>query len=144
VELLKIARRPAVTVPPETTVRQTVALMAKYGVGAIVVTNADQKVLGIFTERDNLLRVTNGELDADKTQISEVMTAPVHTVPPDMGVEQGLAIMIRCRLRHLPIVDAAHHVLAIASLRYLLMRKIGEQQTSLETLAALAGAGGPG
>src|ERR1041385_1092145 len=98
-ELLKLARRPAAMVSPEMTVRQTAAIMAHDGLGALVVTNSENQVLGIFTERDNLLRVTNAGLDPDKTQISEVMTAPVHTVPPEMGVEQGLAIMIRSRLR---------------------------------------------
>lgn len=143
-ELLKLARRPAVMLPPEMTVREAAAVMAQRGVGAVVITNPDKQVLGIFTERDNLLRVTNKGLDPYMTQLAEVMTAPVQTVPPETPVEQGLTLMIQNRLRHLPIVDSTHHVLGIASLRYLLMRRIGEQQSSIETLAAFASDGGPG
>jgi len=143
-ELLKVARRPAVLVPATMTVREAVSVMAQHGVGAIVITNADKQILGIFTERDNLLRVTNQGLNPNTTALSLVMSSPVQTVPPEMGVEQGLAIMIRNRLRHLPIVDDTDHVLGIASLRYLLMRKIGEQQSSMETMSAYVGARGPG
>ena len=66
-ELLKIARRPAVLASPEKTVSEAAALMAQEGVGAIVVVNPEKQVLGIFTERDNLVRVTNQGRDPKKT-----------------------------------------------------------------------------
>ena len=72
------------------------------------------------------------------------MTAPVQTAPPEMTGGEALTLMIRNRLRHVPIVDSTNHVLAIASLRYLLMRRIGEKEATIETLAAYVGAGGPG
>lgn len=143
-DLLKIARRPPVLARPENTISEAAALMAREGVGALVIVNAEKQLLGIFTERDNLLRVTNFGLDPKTTLLSEVMSAPVQTAPPEMTVDEGLTLMIRNRLRHLPIVDSTKHVLAIASLRYLLMRRIGEKETTIETLAAYVGAGGPG
>ena len=143
-ELLKIARRPPVLSRPEMTVSEAAALMAQEGVGAIVVVNEVKQLLGIFTERDNLLRVTSRDRDPKTTLLSEVMSTPVRTAPPEMTVDDGLALMIRNRLRHLPIVNSTNHVLAIASLRYLLMRRIGEKDATIETLAAYVGAGGPG
>jgi CBS domain-containing protein len=142
--LLKIARRPPVTARPENTVNEAVALMVKEDVGAVIVTNDENQLLGIFTERDNLWRVTNAGVDPKATRVSEVMSVRVQTAPPEIDVDRGLAMMIRNHLRHLPIVDSSNHVLAIASLRYLLMRRIGEKESAIETLSAYVHAGGPG
>ena len=143
-ELLNVARVPAMLVTPDMTVSDAVSLMVSNNVGSVVVANAENRVLGIFTERDNLIRVTNNGLDPARTYIAEVMTAPVDTVLPDTTVEDALSQMIRRRYRHLPIVDSTERILGIVSLRYLLMRRISEKQASLDVLQAYVTAGGPG
>ena len=143
-ELLKIARVPALTVTPETTVYQAALKMAENRVGAVVVVNAENRVIGIFTERDHVYRVTCQERDPRKTTIFEVMTSPVVTVQSDVSVDLGLALMVRERFRHLPIVDAQNRSVGLASIRHLLMRRLGEKQANIEVLAAYAEAGGPG
>jgi CBS domain-containing protein len=143
-EVIKSARVPAVIIAPSATVHQTVTLMGAREVGAVVITNQKKQVLGIFTERDNLLRVSAARRDVDKTRITEVMTSPVDTIPPDMDVQEALEMMIRRRFRHLPIVDSDRRVIGIVSIRYLLMRRMGEQRHSLDILSAYVEAGGPG
>ena len=143
-ELLNVARVPAVLVSPDMTVAEAVALMVANNVGSVVVANPDNQVLGIFTERDNLIRVTAQDRDPNETYLAEVMTAPVNTVPPDTTVEDALSQMIRNRYRHLPIVNDSEQCLGIVSLRYLLMRRISEKQASLDVLHAYVTAGGPG
>lgn len=125
-ELLKITRRPPVLARPENIVSEAAALMAQEGVGAVVVVNAEKQVQGIFTLRDKLLRVTFRRRDPDTMRLSEVMSTPVRTVSPEMTGNEGLNLMIRNRLRHLPIVDKANHVVAIASLFYPAVHRIGE------------------
>jgi len=143
-DLLKIARVPAITVGPETTVYQAALKMAENRVGAVVVVNDENKVIGIFTERDHLYRVTCQELNPKKTTMIEVMTSAVVTVPSDISINDGLALMVRERFRHLPIVDPHNRSVGLASIRHLLMRRLHEKQDSIETLAAYAEAGGPG
>ena len=143
-EIIKVARIPPTLAKPDMTVHQAVQLMAEKQVGAVVVTNPGGQVIGIFTERDYLLRIGLVCRDAQKTLLSEVMTTAVETEAPNTSVEDALARMIRGHFRHLPIVDNDRLPLGIVSIRYLLMRRIGEKQASLEVLAALAGAGGPG
>jgi CBS domain-containing protein len=126
------------------TVHQAVQCMAEQQVGAVVVTNPAGTAVGIFTERDYLLRVGLFCHDSQKTLLSDVMTTPVETASPDATVEDALSRMIRRRFRHLPIVDVDQRPIAIVSIRHLLMRRLGEKQASLEILDALAGAGGPG
>jgi CBS domain-containing protein len=143
-EIIKVARIPPVLAKPEMTVHEAVQLMADKQVGAVVVTNPDGEVTGIFTERDYLLRIGLHCRDSKKTLLGDVMTAPVETEAPNTSVEDALARMIRGHFRHLPIVDKDQRPVGIVSIRYLLMRRIGETQASLDIMAALAGAGGPG
>lgn len=143
-ELLKIARTPAIIATPGTTVFQAGLKMAEARVGAIVIVNPENMVIGIFTERDNLFRVTCQELDPKATIVGEVMTSPVITVPVDIDDDKALAMMIRHRLRHLPVVDSENRIVGLASIRHLLLRRISKEMAGLETLAAYVSAGGPG
>ncbi|HYG76948.1 MAG TPA: CBS domain-containing protein [Planctomycetota bacterium] len=143
-DVIKCARIPPVLAVPEMSVREAVALMAKFNVGAVVVVNSNRNPVGIFTERDNLLRVTHMQRDPNLTLLSGVMTSPVDTVSASTQVEDALWRMIRKRYRHLPIVDTTRRVIGIVSVRYLLMRRLSEQEASLEIMDAYAHAGGPG
>jgi len=142
--LMKVARIPPIVATPDMTVFQASIVMAHNDVGAIVITDATNKVLGIFTERDNLLRVTLKKRDPEKTRLSEVMTAPVQTVPPDTEPQDALTKMLASKYRHLPIVDHENRIVGVVSVRHLLMRRVSEQQNNIETLSAYVEAGGPG
>src|SRR5438067_2231393 len=102
--------RPAVCICPKATVSDAVNLMAREGVGAVIVTDPDQFILGIFSERDNLTRVVALKRDPATTPVNTVMTAPVDTVSSDVDPDLALDKMIRNRFRHVPIVDAQRHV----------------------------------
>src|SRR4051812_19358067 len=126
-ELHKVARIPPVLAVPEMSVAEAVNLMAKFNVGAVVVINTNKNVLGIFTERDNLLRVTHKNRDPNMTLLSGVMTSPVDVATATSTVEEALWRMVRNRYRHLPVVDSTNRILGIVSVRYLLMRRLSEQ-----------------
>jgi CBS domain-containing protein len=143
-DVIKVARIPPTLARPDMTVHEAVQLMAEKQVGAVVVTNPTGGVVGIFTERDYLLRIGLHRRDSQKTLLSEVMTTAVESELPNASVEDALARMIRGHFRHLPIIDANQRVVGIVSIRYLLMRRLGEKQASLDVLAAFASAGGPG
>jgi CBS domain-containing protein len=142
-DLLPLAR-PPVLVTRAMPVREAAQLMMDREVGALVVIDGKEHPIGIFTEKDLLTRVVCAGRHPDITLIGEVMSAPLQTAPATIKAEDGLKKMIQHHFRHLPIVDMNHRVIAIASLRHLLMRRIGEKQASLETLAAYVEAGGPG
>ena len=87
-----------------------IRLMADKEVGAVIVTDSLGKLAGIFTERDNMLRVTLKGLDPKVTPLSAVMTSPVKTAPPDMKASAALERLVRSNYRHLPVVDQAGQV----------------------------------
>lgn len=143
-ELLKVARVPATLASPEISVFDAAVLMAEREVGAVVIVNTQNQALGIFTERDNLLKVTVAGRDPKGVKLRDVMSSPLVTAPPNMEVQEALTLMVQRHFRHLPIVDDDNRVIGITSLRYLLMRRLGEKEANLEVLSAYISAGGPG
>lgn len=125
-------------------VLDAVRLMASTPADAIVVVDIRNVIQGIFTERDNLTRITVPERDPRRTQLDQVMTAPVITATLNTTIDQALETMFRHHFRHLPIVNDDNAVTGIVSARDLLMRRIGEKEAALQTLEAYVTAGGPG
>ncbi len=79
-------------------------IMNERGIGGIVVTEND-RMAGIFTERDILRRVVAEQRDPASTPLRHVMTAPVVYCPPDAKLEELTALMTEKRIRHLPVMD---------------------------------------
>jgi len=113
--LASLIRRQPVTVPPEATVREAIAVMDEKRIGSIIVASEDGRLpLGIFTLRDLLHRVALPGVALDRP-IASVMTAGVITVKPQTTAYQAALIMARRGLRHLLIVDEAGSLLGIVS-----------------------------
>jgi CBS domain-containing protein len=89
---------------PETTVFEAAGMMAQRGVGAVVVVD-QQKLVGIFTERDAVFRVIAQGLDPQTTRMSKVMTTSPQTIDPNKSFGYALLLMYENRFRHLPVMD---------------------------------------
>ena len=94
-----------VTLRPDATVREACQCMRDRRVGAILVTESDQRLLGIFTGRDAVHRVLADGKSAARTQLAEVMTRDPTTIPPGKTAIEALRLMQDGRYRHVPIVD---------------------------------------
>ena len=97
-------RRKLAKAPPGTTVRKAAKLMAAKHCGALLVVE-DGKLVGIFTERDALFRVTALGLDPASTPIADVMTPSPLTIAPKTSFGQALYTMWQRGFRHLPVVE---------------------------------------
>jgi CBS domain-containing protein len=91
-------------VSPSTTVAAAVRQMKQSGIGALLVTEAD-RLVGIFTERDVLLRIVDEERDPKTTVVSEVMTPDPLCVSTFTTVETAMHVINERRIRRLPVVD---------------------------------------
>lgn len=89
-------------VDDNTDVHQTVDVMNKKNVTAVVVTRSGKPV-GIFTERDVLKRVATKGLPLKQTPMQQVMTAPIITMPKSALVGDVLAEMYRRDIRNMPV-----------------------------------------
>lgn len=93
--------------------------MAGSRVGSILIVN-NLRVLGIFTERDALLKWRIWENQATrKRPVSEFMSQPVITIRAN-EIDQASRLMIEKHIRHLPVIDNHHNLIGVISVRDLL------------------------
>ncbi len=97
-------RKKLVTAPPETSVSQAAKLMAKKNVGAIMVVE-NERLVGIFTERDAVFRVVARGRDAQTTMLADVMTPAPRTVDPEKSFGYALLMMHENGFRHVPVIE---------------------------------------
>ncbi len=112
---------------PETTVSEVVDAMAKRRFGAVPVVE-NGRLVGIFTERDVLVRVVAARKDPETTRLGEVMTANPDTVKSSDAVLHALELMNQHGYRHLPVVDG-DRLIGVVSIRDL-YRSVKEQMDS--------------
>ncbi len=93
------------TVAPSATVSEAVHVMNQCHIGAVLVMNADHKLLGIFTERDVLSRIVGPGADPKTTQVQAVMTTNLVTATNATTVDEAMALFMERRIRHLPVLD---------------------------------------
>ncbi len=141
--LLKIASVPAGTVSPQSAVTEAVQRMNDKRVGAVAVVENDELV-GIFTERDVMIRVVLAGKDPKTTTMSDVMTRDVETAPADMPYGDCLRLMVERHFRHLPIIDSDNHVLGVLSVRDMLQHAVDDLSTQLDSMVKYFSADGPG
>lgn len=113
--------RVLVYISPKATVRETAELMDRHNVGSILVMDDQQKLVGIFTERDLLKRVVAAGADPDVTVISQVMTPEVVVVDAFTRAEDVVDLMNQKKCRHIPVAEG-DRILGVVSLRDLLRR----------------------
>jgi CBS domain-containing protein len=104
-----------VTAAADVTVREAARLMKHHNIGSLMVLEND-KLAGVFTERDGLFRVLAEGRDADTTSLADVMTRNPQTISPKSGFSVALQMMHDGRFRHLPVVEDGR-VIGIVSVR---------------------------
>jgi CBS domain-containing protein len=97
-------RRKVLKASPAISVSEAAILMAKKNVGAVMVIE-NERLVGIFTERDAVFRVIARGLDARATPLADVMTLAPQTIEPDKPFGYALTVMYENGFRHLPVVD---------------------------------------
>lgn len=113
--------------------------MAHNRVGALLITDAQERPCGIFTERDLMVRVVVPGRDPNRVLLSEVMTRELFTASPERKVADALRDLQERHIRHLPVV-LDERVIGMLSLRDLLHADLEQATTDLtETRRYIAG-----
>ncbi len=99
-----IMSRPVETIEINASVIDAVVKMNKSKHGSIIVT-AKEKLIGIVTERDILERIVERFLDPRETKVSEIMSSPVVTIPPDISIEEAAKVMTEKNIKKLPVME---------------------------------------
>jgi CBS domain-containing protein len=111
-----IAGRPVISAASDMTVRAACKMMAEKRIGAVLVVD-DNRITGIFTERDVLNKVLAGCLDPDSTVLAQVMVRDPQTIRADKPLGYALQFMVDGGFRHVPVVDTNGAPLGMVSAR---------------------------
>ncbi|MEO7264273.1 MAG: CBS domain-containing protein [Ferruginibacter sp.] len=103
-----------ISISPGTTVYKALEVMVEKNVSALLVME-NEKLVGIFTERDYARKVVLKGKTSSQTNIEEVMSEDVITIGPHLTIDECMRMMTDRFIRHLPIVEE-DKVLGIVSI----------------------------
>ena len=110
-------------VEPSTSIVEAARRMHERLVGAVVVLDGDDRLVGIVTERDVLRAVATGSIEQP---VSGAMTPSPETIEPDESAGQAAVLMIHGGFRHFPVVDGGA-VVGMISIRDLVRLTVDDE-----------------
>lgn len=129
-ELLK--GREIYSIHSDTSIKETVGYMAEKGVGILPVMKED-KLVGVFSERDLVKRIIAKDKDLYLTKVQEVMSTDLVVAKIDESHEAALAKMKEAKTRHILVIDG-DKLAGVLSIRDLLEVDLLSCKTTVEVL----------
>jgi CBS domain-containing protein len=133
-DVLKNKGSGVLTVAPDMTVSDLLAVLATRNIGAMVVVDPDGPV-GIVSERDVVRKLHEFGVDLLGRPISEIMTAHMITCTPADSVDSLSALMTTNRVRHVPVMQDGR-LAGIVSIGDVVKTRMEELQVQQEHLEA--------
>jgi CBS domain-containing protein len=121
-----------ITIKPDATVRDLLALLAEHNIGAVIVSGDGTAVDGIVSERD-VVRKLNGNDETLDATVEQIMTAVVQTCEPGADVDELMALMTKHRIRHIPVMDDGE-LIAVISIGDVVKSRIGQLEFERDQL----------
>ena len=131
-----IKRDVALVGKAEDSVQQAAKRMAEARCSSILICDGD-RLRGIFTERDLLVRVVAAGLDPSTTRLGQVMTADPDTIDGTAPVIEAIRRMDEFSYRHMPVVERGR-VIGVISWRDLPYEDRSRMQPELDQRHTLA------
>ncbi|HZA61520.1 MAG TPA: CBS domain-containing protein [Nitrososphaeraceae archaeon] len=93
------------TISPSDTAQEAATKMRDKKVSSLVVTDVEDKPIGIVTERDLVRQVCTKAINSNDVIVHRIMSSPLATIDANSSVEVAADIMIQNKVRHLLVVD---------------------------------------
>ena len=108
-ELREIMTEGVITAGPDADVLSVARQMRDQGVGSVIVTDPEGSPAAMVTDRDLAVRVLADERQGAEP-VGEHASRPLVSGEPQMDLEEAAALMVRHRIRRLPVIDGARLV----------------------------------
>lgn len=131
--ILATKSRQIISIEPGQTLSDALRVLKQHEIGALVVLDAYQHVVGIISERD-IVRVAADNADFFNLKVDQVMTKDVILGIPGDDVMHVAHVMTERRFRHLPVVDKENHVIGIVSIGDILKSQRDQFLGEIDTL----------
>ncbi len=132
-EIIKAkASKDIVTISPDAGVKELIAKLAEYNIGALIVSSDGQSLDGIVSERD-VVRRLHSDGTVINNVVSAIMTDVVETCAPDDDLDAVMQTMTERRFRHIPVVQEGTLV-GIISIGDVVKHKIGQLEFERDQL----------
>jgi CBS domain-containing protein len=122
-----------ITIDPAATLEAAVGILSQRRIGALVVLGAEQRVIGILSERDVVLALAVTGADALKQPLSQIMTRKVSTCTSDETISSIMEQMTSGKFRHVPVVEQ-ERLVGIISIGDVVKHRLMEMQRESEAL----------
>ena len=131
--VLPVPPRKIVYVHPDDFVKKCIDMMAELDIGALVVVDNDNKLVGIVSERDIVRSCLHKCLDLNLSKISEVVYKDVTILSPHDTVDKAMQVITQTKRRHILIRENGEFV-AILSIGDLLFHLLDNKSREIEHL----------
>jgi CBS domain-containing protein len=131
-EIIKLKGNEVFTISPNITVFDALKILAEKNIGALIVTKND-KVVGIFSERDYARKIILKGKSSIVTTVSELMTTNVLYVSPADSIDDCIDLMSDNHIRHLPVLEE-EKLVAIISIGDVVKHIIKHQKFQIREL----------
>ena len=120
------------SVEPKTSIFEALKIMSDKEIGALLVLE-DEKLVGIFSERDYARKVILKGKSSKNTLIGELMTKKVFYIDPKKTINDCMAIMTDKHIRHLPVIEN-DKVIGMVTIGDVISQIISEQEFTIQHL----------
>jgi CBS domain-containing protein len=101
---------------PQCSAMDAAQLMRDNGIGDVVVVDNYDRLVGIVTDRDIVVRVLAERSDPSAVRLGEICSRDLTTIAPDASVGQAVRLIREKSIRRLPVVEGGGHVVGIVSI----------------------------
>jgi CBS domain-containing protein len=123
------------TIDPTALVPEIAQVLSDRRIGAVLVMDSTEQMLGIVSERDIVRSLAANGIRTLEMTAGQLMTRTVQVAHPDTTVDQAMQMMTKGRFRHLPVLD--HDALiGLISIGDVVKARIMYQDTVVESLTA--------
>ena len=133
--ILKHKGQHVTSVNPTTSIAEVTRILDERRIGAVLVMDATDQLLGIVSERDIIHSLASSGVRALEMTAGQLMTRDVQTATPQTTVPEAMAMMTQGRFRHVPVMENGALV-GLISIGDVVKARITQQEHEVDSLRA--------